>query len=169
MLRLGERRSSSSSGDNPDFKENLKTTSMVTSKPRTAPVLDWDHVSVLPVQPGRQEEAAAPEALTLSSARPRTCPARSELFSPAGCSKLRYEMLSWSLGCEVSAGFCSPGGAAAAGHSSLCHSRLLLAFRREFHLLGSALATWTLHKLCTLVQSTLSICELSYLMLRMKT
>lgn len=168
MLRLGERRSSSSSGDNPDFKENLKTTSMVTSKPRTAPVLDWDHVLVLPVQPGRQEEAAAPEALTLSSARPRTCPARSELFSPAGCSKLRYEMLSWSLGCEVSAGFCSPGGAAATGHSSLCHSRLL-AFRREFHLLGSALATWTLHKLCTLVQSTLSICELSYLMLRMKT
>lgn len=45
-LRLGERRSSSSSsGDNPDFKENLRTTNMVTSRPRTAPALDWDHVS----------------------------------------------------------------------------------------------------------------------------
>lgn len=63
----------------------------------------------------------------------------------------------------------SPGGAAAAGHSSLCHLRLLIAFGREFHLFGTTLATWTLHKLCTLVQSTLSICELSYLMLRMKT
>lgn len=82
-LRLGERRSSSSSsGDNPDFKENLKTTSMVTSSPRTAPALDWGRVSVLPVQWGRQEEAAAPEALTHSSASPRTCPARSELSSP---------------------------------------------------------------------------------------
>lgn len=47
----------------------------------------------------------APEALAGSSASPRTCPARSELFSPAGCSKLRYDMLSWSMGCEVSAGF----------------------------------------------------------------
>lgn len=63
----------------------------------------------------------------------------------------------------------SPGGAATAGHSSLCHSRLLQALGREFHLLGTTLATWTLHKLCTLVQSTLSIRELSYLMLRMKT
>lgn len=62
-----------------------------------------------------------------------------------------------------------PGGAATAGHSSLCHSRLLQALGRECHLLGTTLATWTLHKLCTLVQSTLSICELSYLMLRMKT
>lgn len=68
-------------------------------------MLDWDCVLVLPVQPGRQEEAAAPEALMCSSASPRTRPARSELFSPAGCSKLRYEMLSWSTGCEVSTGF----------------------------------------------------------------
>lgn len=53
--------------------------------------------------------------------------------------------------------------------SCLCHSRLLIAFGREFHLFGTTLATWTLHKLCTLVQPMLSICELSYLTLRMKT
>lgn len=79
-LRLGERRSSSSSGDDPDFKENLKTTIMVTSRPRTAPALDWDRVSVPPVQPGRQEEAAAPEALTHSSASPG--PAQHAVNSP---------------------------------------------------------------------------------------
>lgn len=38
-----------------------------------------------------------------------------------------------------------------------------------FLLFGTTSAQWTLHKLCTLVQSKLSICELSYLMLRMKT
>lgn len=47
-LRLGERRSSSSSGDNPDFKENLKTTSIVTSRPRTAPVFGIVIVSLGP-------------------------------------------------------------------------------------------------------------------------
>lgn len=59
---------------------------------------------------------------------------------------------------------------------SLCRSRLLIAFGGGgFLLFGTTLAKWTLHKrwtlhkLCTLVQSKLSICELSYLTLRMKT
>lgn len=48
-------------------------------------------------------------------------------------------------------------------------------WRGGFLLFGTTLAKWTLHKrwtlhkLCTLVQSKLSICELSYLTLRMKT
>lgn len=58
---------------------------------------------------------------------------------------------------------------AAAEPVSLCRSRLLIAFGGGVLLFGTASAKWTLHKLCTLVQSKLSICELSYLMLRMKT
>lgn len=121
----------------------------------------------------------APEALArsvLGGASPRTCHHAGN--SSAGCSKLRYETLSWSLGLR---GLCrfptGPGGTATVG---LRQSRspsaapdfsspLEVRGGREFLLFGTTSAKWTLHKLCTLVQSKLSICELSYLMLRMKT
>lgn len=104
-LRLGERRSSSSSGDNPDFKENLKIHNYGDFQTKDCTGAGLGSCLSPACAAGEQEEAAAPEALTHSSASPKTCPAHSELSSPAGCSKLRYEMLSWSTGCELSAGF----------------------------------------------------------------
>lgn len=81
----------------------------------SAQAFDWDFSLLVPPvhalrgSPawGGRRRLPAPEALAhnlFSGASPRTCPTHSELSS-AGCSKLRYEMLSWSMGCEVFAGF----------------------------------------------------------------
>lgn len=83
-------------------------------------------------------------------------------------------MLSWSVGNEVCAGFPSaldekPQLDCDRADLPLPLQTFHRLLRGVFLLVGTPSAKWTLHKLCTLVQSKLSICELSYLMLRMKT
>lgn len=183
-LKLGER-SSSSSGDNQDFKENFKNTSCGdSSRPRTLHRRLIGMVSLRPtcatlfmaLQPGGAGGGCRhPQLLHAAcSAVPAPGPAH---------HALTLLLVAQNSGMKCSAG---AGGArslqvsnqpwrnghrwAATEPISRCRPRLLIAFGGGGVLLfGTASAKWTLHKLCTLVQSKLSICELSYLMLRMKT
>lgn len=113
-LKLRERRSSSSSsGDNQDFKGNLKNTSMVTLPDRGLCRGVWwgwagcSLCTLLPaLQPGGRRWLPAPEALgcrLVSGASPQG-PAHHAANSSAGCSQLRYDTRGGGAGCQVIAG-----------------------------------------------------------------